>query len=634
MGEINVKVGIDVSVENYDGLSFFWNGLLTYLNVTTVLSNTGTLSDFRRVPLKKLDSSKNIVLSLKLTDNKDSIKVSFNFDNIAGLGSSVSLDVSSVWGGMTGAAQEVKPKIMRLEDSDDLSDDDDFSDDGIDLNDIFERAASVKHNHPLPPPTVATTVTDNNINNNICDYDALATPEVSIDNTFTRTHVKQKDGYYKCNHKCKDKTKCRHLCCKEGIPGRTVSKGCNHICKDKSKCRHLCCRESLKIHSMGSSGTNYSNISSSNTSMKTQRTLNQVLTLSQSRSTNSTSVTANKELINNESNNNSTSIPTKSVNKNSSKDKKLTLKQFAYKSPEKSPDNRSVYMKSLLKKSDKKLKGTAKKLNNPSVFDTVSKAFEKKPTPQKRKKPLMDLFDSDFESDDGKEFSDALDEALSKSSRVKIVKKKKPRNDTVDSPVEPNPHEIPADLPPSKPAKVSNPLFVPESDASAEMSMSRLTNANEFKSALTKSEFNNPMKPSAMLADDDIATVDFSETKISDDFSVEATISAINDLENCVREFSTKSLEIADSNSKPPERQESNTSVEILSDDELEISYSVPDGDYDFPVNIDTPSTTTEMEHSRAGDFAKIDNDVNDKPTDDRLGDMLDFLGSDVELEF
>ncbi|GME67700.1 unnamed protein product [Ambrosiozyma monospora] len=540
------------------------------------------------VPLKKLDSSKNIVLSLKLTDNKDSIRVSFNFDNIAGLGSSVSLDVSSVWGGMTGVAQEVKPKVLRIEDIDELSEDDDFSDDGIDLNDIFERAASVKHNLPPPPPAVITTVTCNNNNHNKCDYDALATPEVSIDNTFTRTHEKQKDGYYKCNHKCKDKTKCRHLCCKEGIPGRTVSKGCNHSCKDKSKCRHVCCRESLKIHSMESSGTNYSNFNSSNTSMKTQKTLNQVLTLSQSQSTDSISVTVPKELTNNETSNSSTSITTKLANKNTSKDKKLSLKQFAYKSPEKSPDNRSVYMKSLLKKNDKKLKGTAKKLNNPSVFDTVSKAFEDKPTPQKRKKPLLDMFDSDFESDDGRDFSDVLDEALLKTCRVKIVKKKKHKSDTVD----PNPPNISADSSPSKPAEAANPLFVPESDTSAEMSMSRLVQPKSIVN--NKVENSNPVKPSAKLADDDIETVDFSETKISDDFGVEAndfgveaTISAINDLENCAREFIPESLEIVNVKSKPPQQYKKyNTPVEMLSDDELEISYRVPKIDYDFPVKL------------------------------------------------
>lgn len=43
------------------------------------------------------------------------------------------------------------------------------------------------------------------------------------------------NGNYECYHSCKDKTQCRHLCCKEGIPGKYIKEKGTSSTKPASK---------------------------------------------------------------------------------------------------------------------------------------------------------------------------------------------------------------------------------------------------------------------------------------------------------------------------------------------------------------------------------------------------------------
>lgn len=51
---------------------------------------------------------------------------------------------------------------------------------------------------------------------------AVIHPEAHSSSHFSNGRQVRSNGNYECFHSCKDKTQCRHLCCKEGIPVKYI----------------------------------------------------------------------------------------------------------------------------------------------------------------------------------------------------------------------------------------------------------------------------------------------------------------------------------------------------------------------------------------------------------------------------
>lgn len=185
----------------------------------------GRLLDFRRMPLRKLQGGKQFKLKTTLEFKCDYIKVYFNCDEIAGIGKSVELDVS-------GAVRCLKDRDDKSTTNALLNSSESFEfDDEDEVNaQIFGESVNVNNKQPAS----LTTINENNATNKLSDISNISNTSMSSDPSFKE-----------CAHRCIDRTKCRHICCKEGIPQNKI-KMCKHACKDKSKCRHLCCREQIE----------------------------------------------------------------------------------------------------------------------------------------------------------------------------------------------------------------------------------------------------------------------------------------------------------------------------------------------------------------------------------------------------
>lgn len=217
--ESSGTVQFDVAVDLFnteDNISYIWNGSFAHINVLTNVS--GRVWDFRRLPLKKLVGGEKYNLKVDLGYKSDYIKVYLNCDEIAGLGKTVELDTFSAT-----ECLGTRPSSRKKGQSFDFDDDDEV------LRAIFGNNSI-----------------EENSKKKLVDMGVTRTPQMefadSSDASFSTVSTSTDSSFTECNHKCSDKSTCRHICCKHGIPKQKI-KLCKHVCKDKSKCRHMCCRD-------------------------------------------------------------------------------------------------------------------------------------------------------------------------------------------------------------------------------------------------------------------------------------------------------------------------------------------------------------------------------------------------------
>lgn len=213
-----VKFTICVKYTNEDNkINYIWNGLFAHINVLTDLS--GKILDFRRLPLKRLMGGKSFTLKTNLHYKSDYIRVFFNCDEIAGIGKFVELDVSKA----LVCLAEKPTENIKSDDSFEFDDDDEVL--AAVFGDGNKNTENIKSSNQSTPKLSDISNVSNASSSLIFNVSSSSEPSVT-----------------ECHHKCSDKSTCRHICCKEGIPKNKV-KVCKHACKDKSKCRHMCCRE-------------------------------------------------------------------------------------------------------------------------------------------------------------------------------------------------------------------------------------------------------------------------------------------------------------------------------------------------------------------------------------------------------
>ncbi|KAF9527017.1 hypothetical protein CPB83DRAFT_908025 [Crepidotus variabilis] len=182
---------------------------------TAVLTLTSDMDfvDFRRVPSKALAGGKSFEVSIELNKPSQSVVIIISSENIAGVA----------------IQQTYKPKISPSEypvpqtrpltstemDIAGLEDDPDF------WNMTLESDSPKQKSSQVPPKSENLTQEQS---------------DSKTGRDFSEPKLRA-DGKYECNHSCKDKTACRHLCCREGCsepPPQSKKKAPVQISKDVS----------------------------------------------------------------------------------------------------------------------------------------------------------------------------------------------------------------------------------------------------------------------------------------------------------------------------------------------------------------------------------------------------------------
>lgn len=220
---IKIRVKAEIGFLNENVPAFFRKKLI-YVCFLAETSD-GQLIDFRRIAASKLHNSHEVFMTTELTKPSQYILCHVMCDEIAGTCRSAELrpnfpaslfptSMEQNDGDKTdGAAKDrlnsrqfpsAGGKRQRSEDFNDsgLDDGDLLAAENVEIMDIdaFEdELASLPSKDSNQPVKKLATSKKQRTDNNDCEHPQL------------------KNGKWACNHKCKDKAKCKHLCCKEGL---------------------------------------------------------------------------------------------------------------------------------------------------------------------------------------------------------------------------------------------------------------------------------------------------------------------------------------------------------------------------------------------------------------------------------
>ncbi|KAJ7709458.1 hypothetical protein B0H17DRAFT_1190666 [Mycena rosella] len=175
--------------------------------MTAILTLTSDLEfiDFRRIPTKVLKDNKTFEITAELTKPSQSIMVFITSESIAGV--TVTQAYRPKVPNSEYPTRDTRPPTSMDLDLEGLEDDPDFWNMPVDQN-----------GDEIPTPVVVRDLTKPKVKkgetSQVSKPSAKA-PEVR--DTSTPKPKKLANGNYKCNHPCKDKTKCRHMCCRDGL---------------------------------------------------------------------------------------------------------------------------------------------------------------------------------------------------------------------------------------------------------------------------------------------------------------------------------------------------------------------------------------------------------------------------------
>ncbi|ODV61507.1 DNA helicase [Ascoidea rubescens DSM 1968] len=214
----SIGIGFTVTIgsHNYQKSST-WHKKLLILNIVSEVTD-GMLIDFRRIHASKLETPKSFDLMAKLTCKAQIVRIHCYCEEIAGVGKTIELNLDEIPSFKFSSLKKSsfksrEPKTIKKDismmnhtideylykkaDNNDQFPSDDFDDDDDDLNDLLSSACVKK---------VKNTKEKNEVKIGL----------ESEDLKFYEYNVRS-DGKYECKHLCKDKTNCRHICCKEGL---------------------------------------------------------------------------------------------------------------------------------------------------------------------------------------------------------------------------------------------------------------------------------------------------------------------------------------------------------------------------------------------------------------------------------
>lgn len=225
--EVVVTTTVTIDVTNAK-LSSNWKNRLVYIHIITDTSD-GELLDFRRIPVCKFKNSgpKSYQVMAKVKNLNMTIHCQASADCIASVKSNSSVSIHPH------LSQDTVNRFIHIIDDEPtttmstidyvghvtaISDDD--NDDDDDIKKLFEA------DHKPTSNVLKLDIID--LENDLAseknhDLELPAT-QSKVQESTTHQRKTLPNGNYECNHACKDKLKCRHLCCREGLPVKSIKR--------------------------------------------------------------------------------------------------------------------------------------------------------------------------------------------------------------------------------------------------------------------------------------------------------------------------------------------------------------------------------------------------------------------------
>lgn len=216
----NSKVGVTFKVEiSAIFKSIMWHGKYLSIDCETVDQN-GNLLDFRRVSLNQLKSPKSFRIETIVESTDFKLSFLLNCQEIAGIGQIIEFtfsDIDNQYKRLIKTSPKHKTLDQCLFTPEKPNDDHLLSDDSI-FDDISEEKGGFKD----------TSINSHNTRHEANLDISILTKEDHLPDTDTQLLQRESqrqllpNGNYECNHFCKEKSQCRHYCCKDGIPKNLV----------------------------------------------------------------------------------------------------------------------------------------------------------------------------------------------------------------------------------------------------------------------------------------------------------------------------------------------------------------------------------------------------------------------------
>ncbi|OJA17319.1 hypothetical protein AZE42_04133 [Rhizopogon vesiculosus] len=194
-------------------------GMTTLLTITSDF----VFVDFRRISTKALRENKSFVIHAQLTRPSQTINVSISSDKIAGItvteSFKPSLPANKYPTLNTRPLTSLEMDLEGLEDVADFwdmkPDDDEDDDSNIPIKDLTRPRSPLRSSTSTQKNTKPKEKTVQSVLRPADKEQSSRIINTPVQDTGLR---KRSDGKYDCNHTCKDKSVCRHMCCRDGLP--------------------------------------------------------------------------------------------------------------------------------------------------------------------------------------------------------------------------------------------------------------------------------------------------------------------------------------------------------------------------------------------------------------------------------
>ncbi|AJS05473.1 Hfm1p [Saccharomyces cerevisiae YJM1400] len=197
--------------------SSIWHGQHLSLDIETEKSS-GELIDFRRLQLNKLQSPRGFRISAKISPKLEKIEFSIHCQEIAGLGKTIVYSTDHLASQFSAKTPHIRKDLNSLEKClfyESSSDGEVGKTSRVSHKDGLEESLS-------SDDSILDYLNERKKSSKAVESAAFIHPEAHSSSHFSNGRQVRSNGNYECFHSCKDKTQCRHLCCKEGIPVKYI----------------------------------------------------------------------------------------------------------------------------------------------------------------------------------------------------------------------------------------------------------------------------------------------------------------------------------------------------------------------------------------------------------------------------
>ncbi|AJR77882.1 Hfm1p [Saccharomyces cerevisiae YJM248] len=197
--------------------SSIWHGQHLSLDIETEKSS-GELIDFRRLQLNKLQSPRGFRISAKISPKLEKIEFSIHCQEIAGLSKTIVYSTDHLASQFSAKTPNIRKDLNSLEKClfyESSSDGEVGKTSRVSHKDGLEESLS-------SDDSILDYLNERKKSSKAVESAAVIHPEAHSSSHFSNGRQVRSNGNYECFHSCKDKTQCRHLCCKEGIPVKYI----------------------------------------------------------------------------------------------------------------------------------------------------------------------------------------------------------------------------------------------------------------------------------------------------------------------------------------------------------------------------------------------------------------------------